>query len=184
MVVVTMVEVDTVVMNGVLCVGVLTNVDVVAVGVIAIVLTFALTESCSVYVSSGITIDSFVEALAGVMLDVLSEIGVEELADVNTFAFRMTALEFPVPIPLEELSRPLALLDCARVLQAWMPSYHVWRSLKLPGLPQFLNQEPPRPQQLLLPDFPMMPHLGHTELMVVVVTACIKAHGGKRENNH
>ena len=41
----------------------------------------------------------------------------------------------------------------------------------LPALPQFLNQDPPRPQQLSLPDFSMVPHLGHTELVAVVVTA-------------
>jgi hypothetical protein len=40
----------------------------------------------------------------------------------------------------------------------------------LSALPQFLNQEPPRPQQLALPDFLMVPHLGHTAALVVVVT--------------
>ena len=143
MVVVTMVEVivDTVVMNGVLFIDVLADVEVAAVGVIAIVLKFAFTVSCSLDVSSGMTIDSFMEALAGVMLGVLSGISVEELADVNTnvFAFRMAALEFPVSTPLKEFSRPLALLGCAtpfdcrplalldraRVLHTRMPSYHV-----------------------------------------------------------
>ena len=126
------------------------------------------------------------------MLGVLPEIGIEVLPDVsaNAFAVVMTALKSPMSLPLERVSRwapfdcrPLALLDRARVLQTWIPSYHVCRTLPLSARPQFLNQEPPRPQQLLLPDFPMMPHLGHTELMVVVVTACVKAHGGKRENN-
>ena len=51
----------------------------------------------------------------------------------------ITALECPVSTPLKEFSRPLALLgcatpfdcrplallDCTRVLQAQMPSYHV-----------------------------------------------------------
>jgi hypothetical protein len=32
-----------------------------------------------------------------------------------------------------------------------------------------LNQEPPRAQQLIFLDFAMMPHLGHTELMIVGV---------------
>ena len=50
-----------------------------------------------------------------------------------------------------------------------MPSDHVCRSLVLLEPPQLLNQEPPRPQQLLFPDFGMVPHLGHTEVMVVVV---------------
>ena len=45
------------------------------------------------------------------------------------------------------LSRPpqLSCTVCGRVLQTWMPSYHVRSSLSFPALPQFLNQEPPRP---------------------------------------
>ena len=112
---------------------------------------FAVTVSCS-----DVTVDMWV--LAGAMGDV----------------------EF-VPIP-EQLTQcswweafdcwPLDLLYCARrVLQAWMPSYHVWSSLALPAFPQFLNQEPPRPQQLFPPDFAMVLHLGHAELMVVVVVS-------------
>ena len=57
-------------------------------------------------------------------------------------------------------------MDCDRVSQAWMPSTHVCPRFALPALPQFLNQEPPRPQQLVLPDFPMVPHLGHTGIAV------------------
>ena len=41
----------------------------------------------------------------------------------------------------------------------------------LPAPPQLLNQEPPRPQQLGLPDFTIAPHLGHSELTVVVVVS-------------
>ena len=64
----------------------------------------------------------------------------------------------------------VAGFNCGRALQLWIPSYHVWRSFATP--PQFLNQEPPRPQQLLLPDFLMIPHLTHTGLTVVIdVTA-------------
>ena len=33
-----------------------------------------------------------------------------------------------------------------------------------PLSPHLLNQEPPRAQQLSLPDFLVVPHLGHTEL--------------------
>ena len=36
--------------------------------------------------------------------------------------------------------------------------------------PQFLNQDPPRPQQLFLPDFPMVPHAGHAGMIVAVVS--------------
>jgi hypothetical protein len=37
----------------------------------------------------------------------------------------------------------------------------------LPALPQFLNQEPPRAQQLIFPDFAIEPHFEHTELIIV-----------------
>ena len=65
----------------------------------------------------------------------------------------------------------MTVLDCACVLQAWIPSDHVWSSLVLPALPQVLNQEPPRPQQLIFPDLSMAPHLGHKETVIVVVSA-------------
>ena len=64
----------------------------------------------------------------------------------------------------------MIVLDCDRALQVWIPSYHVWWSFVLPAPPQFLNQEPPRPQQLLLPDF-VAPHMGHTEIVIVVVVS-------------
>ena len=50
-----------------------------------------------------------------------------------------------------------------------MPLYHVCSSLALPALPQFPNQEPPRPQQLAFPDLAIVPHLGHKELVMAVV---------------
>ena len=65
----------------------------------------------------------------------------------------------------------MAVFDCDRVLQAWMPSDHVWSSFELPILPQFLNQDPPRPQQLILPDFLIVPHLEHAELIAIVAVA-------------
>ena len=68
---------------------------------------------------------------------------------------------------------PMALLDRVRALQDWMPSYHVCSTFALPALPQFLNQEPPRPQQLILPDFATVPHLEHMEPMVVVAAAAV-----------
>ena len=101
-------------------------------------------------------------------------------SDVNTivFAVDMTTFEFAVPIPLERFRCwdacdcwAMNALDCASVLQTWMPSYHVWPSLTWIALPQFPNQEPLRPQQLDLADLAMMPHLRHTELMVVAVAA-------------
>ena len=77
----------------------------------------------------------------------------------------------------------MAALDRVRALQACMPSYHVCWSLVLRAPPHFLNQEPPRPQQLLSPDFAMVPHLGHPDMMVVVLVAagvsCVGIRQGK-----
>ena len=67
----------------------------------------------------------------------------------------------------------ITLLDCDRALQAWKPSDHLWSSFVAPAAPQFPNQEPPRPQQLALPDFAMMPHLGHTKLMILVAAGVV-----------
>ena len=41
----------------------------------------------------------------------------------------------------------------------------------MPARPQFLNQEPPRPQQLVFPDFAIVPHLGHSGLVVIILVA-------------
>ena len=61
--------------------------------------------------------------------------------------------------------------------------------MELSSLPQFLNQEPPRPQQLVSPDFLMVPHLGHEELPVCVVAAGVHTpllvqHKGTRAQRH
>ena len=50
-----------------------------------------------------------------------------------------------------------------------MPSPQVWSKLESPALPHFPNQEPPRAQQLRLPDFLTAPHLGHTAVLVAVM---------------
>ena len=63
----------------------------------------------------------------------------------------------------------MTALDCSGDLQARMPSDHVCARLELPPLPHVPNQEPPRPQQLNLPDFSMIPHLEHKELIIVVI---------------
>ena len=49
-------------------------------------------------------------------------------------------------------------------LHAFAPSDHMWSTLLLPRPPQFLNQAPPGAQQLTLPDFRNVPHLGHVIL--------------------
>ena len=52
--------------------------------------------------------------------------------------------------------------DLVTSLQEWKPSSHVWSKLESPSSPHFLNQAPPRVQQLSWPDFVLVPHLGHT----------------------
>ena len=51
-------------------------------------------------------------------------------------------------------------------LQAAMPSIHVCFASPLP--PHLLNQEPPGAQQLTLPDFRNVPHLGHVIVRSVI----------------
>ena len=53
-------------------------------------------------------------------------------------------------------------------LQAATPSNHLWLTFLLRAPPQFLNQAPPRAQQLFLPDFPNVPHIGHIIGLVIV----------------
>ena len=65
----------------------------------------------------------------------------------------------------------IAAVDCPRSLQTRMPSDHACTTCVLPAPPQFPNQEPPRPQQLSLPDLRMVPHLAQTEPMAFVVAA-------------
>ena len=50
-----------------------------------------------------------------------------------------------------------------------MPSYHVCSTCVLPAPPHVPNQEPPRPQQLILPDLRIVTHAAQTELMAFVV---------------
>ena len=127
------------------------------------------------------------------VINALAEVEVAEfismLLDVLAVA---TALKFIMSTSLEEelllfcrrafACWAKAILDCDRALQARMPSYHVWWSLALLLLPQFLNQEPPGPQQLFFPDFAMEPHVRHTELMIVVVAAGIYMWIGQKHN--
>ena len=53
-------------------------------------------------------------------------------------------------------------------LQAATPSDHLWLTFLLWTPPQFLNQAPPGAQQLFLPDFSNLPHLGHVIGLVIV----------------
>ena len=55
--------------------------------------------------------------------------------------------------------------DASRCLQAWIPSTHVWLKCVSPASPQFLNQAPPRAQQLYLPTL-LLAHLAHPSLLL------------------
>ena len=80
----------------------------VDVGDIVMVLKFAFPVSYSVDVSSsGVAVDLFMDELTDVTIAALAGIGIDVLADVsaNAFTVVMTALEFPVSTPLEEISR-------------------------------------------------------------------------------
>ena len=92
----------------VLVIDVLADVEIIVVGAIVIVLKFALPVSYSVDVpSSDVAVELFMDALAGVMLAVLAGMGIGMLTGVsaNAFTVAMTALEFPVSMPLEDFSR-------------------------------------------------------------------------------
>ena len=114
------------------------------------------------------------DVLADVGMNVFVD-GVDNFSDVvrTTTASSLIALGFIVSASLEGVW-PFcwaAAFDCARALQTRMPSCHVWWRFVLSAPAQFLNQEPPRPQQLILPDLLMMPHVEHTELMSAVTAA-------------
>ena len=53
-------------------------------------------------------------------------------------------------------------------LQAATPANHLWSTFLLRAPPQFLNQAPPGAQQLFLPDFSNVPHLGHLIVLAIV----------------
>ena len=91
--------IDMVVVAEVSVIAVLVDVRIMLVDVIVIVSELALTLSYSVDMSS----DEF----ADVLVDVLSGIEIEELADVNASVIVVvtTALGFPVPTPLGGFSR-------------------------------------------------------------------------------
>ena len=111
-------------------ISVLTGMEIIAVA--TVVLDFAVSTSCSADVLADVVIGALTRAIFGA----LSDIGPNMLADdnANIFAVVMIALDFTDATPFGE-SRffgwsafgrwPVAVLDCFRALQAWMPSCHV-----------------------------------------------------------
>ena len=119
--------------------------------------------------------DVVTDTLFDVWIDVTADIGAELLTvlNENILADAITTL-WPVITAVfegcEPFCRTTSSCCCVHALQAQIPSYHVWPSFWLPTAPQSLNHEPPRPQQLVLPDFSKVPHLRHSDPLVVVVT--------------
>ena len=146
---------------------------------------FVVSVSCAVGVLVEVWLDTLTAADSeDVIIVAASDIGVDMFADVVTNVLTVVTadLTFIVPSPLTDsapscwaasICWPIADLECARAVQALIPSCQVWPSLALPAPPQFLNQEPPRPQQLLRPDFAMVPHLEHANPRAVVVVAAV-----------
>ena len=99
--------INMVVVIEMLVINVLVGVDIIMVGVIAIVLKFALSvSSYFVDVPLDVVVDFFMDAFVGVMLSVLSGNGIKVLADSSTNAFAvMPDLKFFVSTPLEEFTR-------------------------------------------------------------------------------
>ena len=88
-------------------IDVLTDVEVIVVGVTVNVLKWALPVPYSVDVPSDVAVDLFMDALPVAMFRVLSGIGIEVLADVtaNALVVVITSLKFGVLTSLEELGR-------------------------------------------------------------------------------
>ena len=81
-----------------LAIGVLADVEIIALGVIVIVLKFVLPVTYAVDVSSGVDIDLFMDALVSVMIGVLTGIGIEVLAVTNANAFTVVITAFECPV--------------------------------------------------------------------------------------
>ena len=112
--------------------------DVLVVDAVAITLGVSVPVSKKgVDMLSDVVNDLLMDAFAGVratiIFGIVSAIDVFVLVDVNINEFVVViTVEFVMPAPSEGFScgaaidcRPMAALDCARVLQARMPSYHV-----------------------------------------------------------
>ena len=77
--------------------------------------------------------DAFDDVRAAIIIGALPDIGINELLEVNENAFVVVmTVDFAMSTPSKGLSFgaaidcwPMALLDCAHLLQARMPSYHV-----------------------------------------------------------
>ena len=84
-----------------------------------------------IIIVSDVAVDLLMGALTGILRDVLTNIDVD--VNANVFTGVVSAFGVFMPNPLEgfrcwaalDCRLMAAALDCASVLQAWMPSYHV-----------------------------------------------------------
>ena len=158
------------------CIKIFTEMSVLLAIVEVIILEVPVSVSYT-DVWAGIRID----VLASTLFGIVSDIGVDMFARVteSMWTASMTTLG-SIPMLASEKEAFLfgwkARSSCcstawrSRSLHAQIPSCHVWPRFACPTLPQFPNQEPPRAQQLSLPDFLMVPHTWQTGLVGVVVT--------------
>ena len=119
---------------------------------------------------------------AATVVDVAPNICVEMSATMTVFESIPTLTSSEEALLFGCTCWSIIILDCP-ALQTSMPSFHVWSKFVLPVPPQFLNQEPPRAQQLALPDFWMMPHFGHKVMTGVVAAVCIIMGGMVKRTN-
>ena len=125
--------------------------------------------------NTGERANALTNVLAG-MISLVSEVGADMPADVEIqfFMFNIPALVEPKLCFRAAFScLAMAVLDCARVSHARKPSCHVYSLVELPTVPQLFNQEPPRAQQLLLPDFLVVPHFRQKGLMRVLLVPSV-----------
>ena len=111
-----------------------TTMSGMVVTVAVIDLGFVVPVSYSADVLSGVVVGVLTDALTGVIMGVETSCSVEVLADVfkNAFEAMVTAPKFGTLTALTGLGCRAAFacwrligFDCARALQACMPSYHV-----------------------------------------------------------
>ena len=109
---------------------------------------------------AGVLVDVLVDTVIGVVCDIGDDVlaGVE----VSSRTIAAPALELVPMLASSEDALFVGWRACSccpttakgcRALQAWMPSCHVCSRFAVLEYPQVPNQDPPRAQQLSLPDF-------------------------------
>ena len=103
-----------------------------------------------------------IDLLTGIVIDDAMDSAVDILAgaDVGMWVFAIAALDLMPTLSSSAKAFGSGACSCCpttakgcRALQAWMPSCHVCSRFSSLALPQLPNQDPPRAQQLSLPDF-------------------------------